>query len=154
MHVAQGSVGVPGAGDRLTADHAAPRGRPAAQFRVRVTRGKVRSASASWAPPACHASLAEDLAEPEDRCLAELPGNLVDCAAVADAVAQPSELIESFSKDPCRAKAALERRPERFADDRVLQFAEIEILKLSGQGLVMVRVDGGILSGLRPGAVP
>jgi hypothetical protein len=75
------------------------------------------------------------LAEPEDRCLAELPGDLVDCAAVADAVAQPSELIESFGKDPCGAKAALELRPERFADDRVLQFPEVGIFELSDQGL-------------------
>jgi hypothetical protein len=98
------------------------------------------------------ASLVEDLAEPEDRCLAEFPGDLVDRAAVPNAVAQARELIEPFGEYLLRAEADLERRPERLVGDCVLQFAEIGILKLSCQGLVMVRVDGRILPsrGLEP----
>jgi hypothetical protein len=44
-------------------------------------------------------------------------------------------------------EAAFELGPERLVGDRVLQFSEIEVLKLSGQGYVMVGVDGGILPG-------
>jgi hypothetical protein len=85
------------------------------------------------------------LAEPEDRSLAELPGDVVDCATVANAVAQLGELTEPLDKYLLRAEAAFELGPERLVGDRVLQFSEIEVLKLSRQGYVMAGVDGGIL---------
>ena len=64
-----------------------------------------------------------------------------------DAIAELSELIKSFGQCLLVGEARLKKLPVRFAQDRILNLAQICILKLSAQSLVVVQIKPSILFG-------
>src|SRR5262245_32231386 len=75
----------------------------------------------------------ERLPKPGDRSLAVIAHDRGDLAAVPNCVAQLGKLSEPHRHRLLGHENVGKRRPERLGRDRVLEFAEIEVLKLRGQ---------------------
>ena len=89
-------------------------------------------------------SASQHLPEPQQRGLAILPRHVIDRSAVAEAVAQLSELCEADVEHLFAPEPLLEMRPEDLRREHVLKLAEVAILELAGEGLIVPVPHAGI----------
>lgn len=64
---------------------------------------------------------------------------------MADAIAKLRELVESFGQCLLVRRAPLKERPDRFAQDYILNLAQVGVLKPAAQCLVVVQIECSIL---------
>ena len=128
-----------------------PRGHHRARSRLAARTGVARdwAGQVSRQAPLRVALHAEDVAEPENRSFAELPGDLVDCAAVANAVTQVGELVEPLGEYLLRAEAPCSRSCPAVRGDRSTRAVlgspnhSAEKQRLQHHGQVTAPQDGG-----------
>ena len=69
---------------------------------------------------------------------------MVQTSIVPEEVAQFGKLAEAGRHLLLGPEPVLEQRPEQFVGGRLLQFAEVAVLELAGQGREAVGIEAGV----------